>query len=187
MDEIDQKRKAAFLTPMLESVKNTKQEFNQQLNAHRMLPRAQQKRQAVVNQSSLFLNSKTQGQGRGSLTADELDLEESKNNEAGSSTMLKSSKKARQDSEPIASKASFSLGASNKSISAAIAKSVSSSSNDEKEEDSEEEDDIVVDGEAMPTDHLRMKYLLEAPLSFKVNPPPKIVDLTSDFFEKDTD
>ena len=29
--------------------------------------------------------------------------------------------------------------------------------------------------------------MIEAPLSFKINPPPKIVDLTSDFFEKDTE
>eukprot|EP00347_Sterkiella_histriomuscorum_P020232 403338589 len=36
-------------------------------------------------------------------------------------------------------------------------------------------------------ENLRKKYLIEAPLSFKMNPPPKIVDLTSDFFEKDTD
>ncbi len=34
---------------------------------------------------------------------------------------------------------------------------------------------------------LKKKFLFEAPLSFKMNPPPKIVDLTSDFFEKDAD
>lgn len=34
---------------------------------------------------------------------------------------------------------------------------------------------------------LKKKYLIKAPLSFKINPPPKIVDLTSDFFEKDDD
>ena len=34
---------------------------------------------------------------------------------------------------------------------------------------------------------LKKKYLIEAPITFKMNPPPKIVDLTSDFFEKDTD
>lgn len=34
---------------------------------------------------------------------------------------------------------------------------------------------------------LKKKYLIEAPLSFKMNKPPKIVDLTSDFFEKDTE
>jgi len=34
---------------------------------------------------------------------------------------------------------------------------------------------------------LRKKYLIAAPLSFKMNNPPKIVDLTSDFFEKDTE
>lgn len=31
----------------------------------------------------------------------------------------------------------------------------------------------------------RRKYMMKAPLTFKMNPPPKIIDLTSDFFEKE--
>lgn len=34
---------------------------------------------------------------------------------------------------------------------------------------------------------LRKKYLIKAPLMFKMNPPPRIVDLTSDFFENEHD
>jgi hypothetical protein len=32
--------------------------------------------------------------------------------------------------------------------------------------------------------NLRKKYLIRAPLQFKMMPPPKIIDLTSDFFEE---
>ncbi|CDW71726.1 UNKNOWN [Stylonychia lemnae] len=78
----------------------------------------------------------------------------------------------RQDSQPLLSNHSSYIGASD--TDSVENNSVSSSSNNTDKIYKKPED-------------LRKKYLIEAPLSFKMNAPPKIVDLTSDFFEKDTE